>query len=702
MSNIKVFLSIFLSVCLIFVPFSRLKVSADPVISSFVIGLFLSVCLALGFHFDISIADISAWAEAKIQSYLNANGYGSVSAWLGANFESEATVSGSFLGLTPNLWAKLKLAVEASIGSGSDDLPTGGTVSEPVTRSLLSNYYLPCTITIPNVGTYTGDYPVLDYGAIANRQPDFRYTNQFSYGYKYAYNAFPISFPLQMTTQVQVPFTIVSNSVTYNFSYFINNTYTVNSPKPGALSIGDPSTDSNSSLRVPINSFDNRAFYADTLYNAQLAFIPKNGSYQNLIPVFIYHSINGYDYLMYPANFGITIPAFSTGTGSITAYGVGIPQYTFNNADLIYIDLQLGNLNTALQALIALIAALNDNLVTWTIAIQSNSPSDLPEDTTSLIDYVDYCNEQTNLYLSGTSSLAACVGNMYTELYNTLSIVSSSQISTALINTYNAFLSKMTLYSSSMDPGGTLSSVQQFQTALFSLTGTYAQKFAAATSLLDTYISNATGIQETIALYNAYTSYCDTLGYQINLVTDIKSSINQMNAVVDRYLNGTVDASSAMTTLLTLYKNGISNAKSGDQLAAVVAAYQACVDRISLDAFSVDPEGLGDTADDVIQLEDDLISHIDLDALSAMFDFQNWTYINSQEGSLYREFFQKIMNSNSPFYLFIYVPMILGIVSIVLGTRVTLPHKVKASRDDSISRDPKYDRYHSDYTGRGA
>ena len=700
----KVVVSMALVICLIVCPFCT-RVNANPVITSWVIGAFLAVAISMGFYFDINLADISTWVTAKIEAYLQANGFNSIEAWLGANFEAEATISGNFLGLTPNLYARLKAAVEFSIGTGSDDLPQGGTESSPVARSLLSNYYLPCTITIPNVGSFTGDYPIINYEAIADRSPDWNFVNNATQGYRYQYNIFPLSFDPTMSAG-WTQFTIISNNINYNYQFYIDNIYSLSDNTKGTLSLRNyPTTNTPNlnTLKAPINNWNMSSYYANSSYNIQLAFIPHNGDYTKLKPCFIYKAINGVDYLCYFSLNGMTtIPAFSNGNGDITAFGVGTPGYNFNNSDLIYIDLQLGQINSVLQALLALIAAINDNLISWTVAIQTLSPEDLPVNTSAFIDFVDYCNEQTNLYLSGTSSLSACVGNMYQQLYNTISTLTSAPLSDACINAYNAFINKLTLFSTSSDPGGSLSSVQAFQDALSALTGTYNQKITNATSLLDTYINNATGLQEIIGLYNAFTSYCESLGFQINLVTDTKSSISQMNNVVDRYIAGTITSDQALTSLLALYKTGITNSNTADQLGAIVSAYQACVDRVTLNDLAVDPNGLGQTADDVIQMEDDLISHIDLDGLSALLDFQNWTYINSSEGSLYREFFQKIMDSNSPFYLFIYVPMILGIVSIVLGTRVTLPHKVKASHDESITVDPKFDRYHSDYNGRGA
>lgn len=700
----KVLLSVILVICLIFCPICT-KVKANPVIGGFVIGLFLSVAISLGFYFEINDTDISAWVEAKIQAFLQANGYQSIEAWLGANFEAEASVSGTFLGLTPNLYAKIKAAVEFCIGNSNDDLPQGGSESSPVARSLLSNYYLPCEITIPGVGTFTGDYPIINWESIANRSPDYQFVNSNSRAYRYEYNTFPLSFSTSLATD-WTDITIISNNLTYTYSYYINSIKITNNNLSGTLSLGNRS---NSCVKVPINCWNMEAYYANSQYPIQLVFIPRNGSYQNLVPALIYKAINGYTYLCcYLIQDIPSIPAFSNGNGDITAFSVGQPGYTFNNADLIYIDLQLGQLNSALQALLALIAAINDNLVTWTIALQTTSPGDLPVDTTPLIDFVDYCNEQTNLYLSGTSTLANTVGNMYQQLYTTLSGIQSAPLSDACINTYNAFINKLTLFSNYNAYNTNITVVDTFsdycneEYRLFNNgSHTLANALANTNTRFTNALNNATTIQEIIGLCNVYSTFLDRLGINIEKPVYVTTAISSLNDITDNYLSGSIDRGTALSSLLSTYKNSVMSCVSASDIAQIITAYQACLDRISLEDLSIDPDGLGDTADEVISMEDDLLSHIDLDELSVMLDFQNWTYINASEGTLYREFFQKLMDSNSPFYLFIYVPMILGIVGIVLGTRVTLPHKVKESHDDSITVNPNYDRYHSDYTGRG-
>ena len=695
----KCIISIMLVICIIFCPLC-IKVKADLVISSFVIGAFLAVAISLGFYFNVNNTDISAWVQAKINAYLQANGYNSIEAWLGANFQAEASFSGSYLSLTPSLYAKLKLAVEFAIGSGNDQLPSGGTVSDPVMRTIEGGFYFP---SIEYNGTTYTDFPIMDLRPLLASSEavsgtvggtvEFHIIPDLPYGWY-------LPVPTATATQ-NLSFTFSNKTITgYNEIYYSTASSVATYKRYNIVMWGfGGEKNSNGVFTWPSSIMPvNNASWGQLNYDDRVSPVITFGVIDNTpkaVPVLAWKAINGNYYVSYqktPSQYWSWFIPYG-GTTQIDAYSVGLPAYTFNNADLIYIDLQLGQINSTLQAIMDLITAINNNLISWTLAIQSNTPSDLPENTTPLIDYVDYCNEQTNLYLSGTSSISACVGNMYQELYSVLNEVTSSQISTACINTYNAFINKLTLYASLSSTGGSLSSVQAFQDALYLLTGTYDQKIANATSLLDTYISNASGLSEIIGLYNAFTAYCDSLGFQINLITDTKTSISDMNTVVDNYIAGTISSEQALSSLLTLYKTGLNGSKTADQVGAIVSAYQACVDRVTLLGLEIDPDGLGDVSADVINLEDDLLSNIDLNEISSLLAFQNWTYINTSEGSLYREFFQKIMDSSSPFYLFIYVPLILGIVSIILGTRMHLPSKKSSGShsDSSIFNDDSWD-----------
>lgn len=664
----KIILSFILSFALIICPIVKLNTVHAIGIPTFVVGLFLAVCISMGFYFNLHNVNIQSWAETVINAYLTSNGYSSIEAWLGANYESETTVSGSFLGLTPSLFAKLKLAVEFGISSG--DLPSGGSETQPVQKTIQGAWYVP-DFTYTDLRTNTtysfNNYSVshLDEICVNPGGTNLGGTKII----KYIPSQVMFTLPYSFMSTVSTPYRLVdfeSNTVTGYSSFSFNGSdYNRLQTYIGSGYVTSRIMKPHQNV-LPINT-------SSPIYCVPVACTVSGSDW--LIVVFIYQSINGNFYLFTDTSSGYNRIPVVHRTSSSEVYSVGQPQYTFNNADLIYIDLQIGELTSALQALTALLTAINNNLVTWTIALQTNNPGDLPVDTTPFIDFVDYCNEQTNLYLSGTQSLAATVGNMYQELYNTLTGITSSQLSNACINTYNAFINKLTLFSSISDSGGSLYSVQAYQNDLTSLSGTFDQKISSATSLLDTYISNASGLQEIIGLYNAYTSYCDSLGFQINLVTDTKSCISQMNGIVDQFIAGTLSSDQALHSLLTLYKNGLTGANTADQLGAIVSAYQVCVDRVTLLGLEIDPNGLGDVSADVINLEDDLLSNIDLNEISSLLSFQNWTYINASEGSLYREFFQKIMDSDSPFYLYIYVPLILGIVSIILGTRVHLPSK---------------------------
>lgn len=432
------------------------------------------------------------------------------------------------------------------------------------------------------------------------------------------------------------------------------------------------------------------------IYALPFVYIYQSQPY--FIILHVYRSTDSKYYFLVGSRSGVPytlIPAvMSDENGRIISQGQ--PAYNFNQIDTVYIDLQIGELISSIQALTDLITAINANLITATIAIQSNSPSDLPVDTGPYIDFVNYCNEQTNLALSGYHSIAEAVGNMYTEMYDYMETTTSTSLLNAIIGAYNAFINKLTLFqviNGSSGSGSLLQTVQDYQEDLSDIRDSYtygtitsAQAITQASALLYSYVSDAASVEEIIGLNSAYQSFAQDLGLVLDISTNVTSSIVGFNSIVDSFLIGNIDTTTALNSLLTAYKSALQSSKTIDGVTAIISAYQACVDRISLNAFSIDPDTIGTTVPEVIDMEDDLLKQLNINSLSSFLQFQNWQYINTNEGNLYREYFQRIMDSQSPFYVFIYVPLVLGIVGIILGTRIHFGGK-NVSREKHIDHE---------------
>lgn len=675
----KLITAIILSIALILCPIVRVSTIQAIGIPTFVIGLFLAVSLSMGFYFDLHNVNISTWAEGIINAYLTANGYNSIEAWLGLNYESETTVSGSFLGLTPSLFAKIKLAVEFGVSNG--DMPSGGTTTQPTTVNIEPLYYLP-NFTYTDVRlnqTYT--YTNFNVPALSDLVVNAVVTsNQFGAPriIKYIPSNYLYSIPYGYITSVSDGFRLcnfTSNSLT-GYSGFTNQ----NNNSLWLHTVSNDITNHGISNQVNKPSNRNQPINSSTpIYALPVCTLSENSYWFTI--VYGYLATNGNYYIFVNSNDTdwAHIPVV-TNTSSGDIYSVGQPGYNFNNADLIYIDLQIGDLLSALQALTSLITALNNNLVTWTIAIQSSDPNNLPVDTRDFIDFVDYCNEQTNLFLSGTSTISSCVGNMYQELYNILSITSNTTLCDACINTYNAFINKLTLFIQYSNGSGSgsfsnLPLVQDFyddiMTIYDSFNGTnQTTVINNAITLLSNYTSQATTVEDVLGLNAAFENFLSLMDYNLDLPNSITSSISSLNTIVDNFLSGNIDSGTCLTTLLTSYKTSLNSCRTVQETIALLGAYQNCLDRVSLEAFTVDPAGLGTVVPEVIQQEDDLLELVNVQELSSMLQFQNWQFMNSGEANLYREYFQTIFDSDSPFYVFVYVPLVLGIVGIILGTRI--------------------------------
>lgn len=84
------------------------------------------------------------------------------------------------------------------------------------------------------------------------------------------------------------------------------------------------------------------------------------------------------------------------------------------------------------------------------------------------------------------------------------------------------------------------------------------------------------------------------------------------------------------------------------------------------------PDEYVDLSDEYIAAEDEIFALFDREELEAQIAYETWLYqLPIEESSIFKNYFNYLI-SNSPIKFFITVPMCLGLVSILLGTRINL------------------------------
>lgn len=638
-----------------------IKSHASIILGTTVIGLVAAVLLASGFSFDVSNYDITDWITTKINDYLTANNYLTVSDWLGADFERDINVSGKFLGIPFQLWLKLKAAVDWMVQVGN--LPQGGSVSSPVNEYVLSNEYI-AEFILDGVSYY--DIPVYNSILIT--------LNSYSNGAMYSR-----LLSKYITSSIIIP-TSMFDGNTHNFS---SNTYNYTPIFSSGINSGGYWYGGNrygfGYGSIVLQSNTNRPGMAyDSRLPIYLIFLRNNGV---AWPLMIYYGVDGQQYTVsnYTNNNGMYFDIYSR-NGSLNVTSNGNTQYpSFNNSDPVYIDLQIGDLTSSLSSLTDLIIALNQNLVEATIALQEASQSDLPVDTTPFKQLVDSYEEVTNDVISGDISITSGLSSMYTLLAGSLQNITNPALSDACINAYNAFVNKLSLFQSAgggSTPNYTYTTVQTLQGQLDTLYNnyqngniTYDSMLTAAANDLSLAVEDAISTQEIISLNSVYQSFLQMVGAVIEGSTYSKGVVQQFDEVLEDYADGTISRSAALTQLKSIYQLGMASAKTAVDVGVIISGYQAALDQIAVDNFTITTT-TGDLVTDVTNMESDLVGQIDLDQFEAYIDFNNWRFLPQSEAGLYREYFQRIMDSQSPFYVFIYIPLILSMVGIILGSRI--------------------------------
>lgn len=611
--------------------------------------------------------------------------------WITAAQTGNIGVNGEYLSMPPSLFDTISEFIQWL--KDGKKIPVNGSVTNPVIQPVVASAYLDLT------GSFTGQYPVYYISQLGSTSSVW--TNGF---YIYRVNNIPSDgflFPLSwFNFPSQLRYTFTNNNNTINiysgrFSGSISGNYYFGQALPFQFPFADNSSNYITGY-FGLPTIDNPSSYSfipDSSFTPFISFVLMSNDEYRARPFLFYKGIDGNYYTSYFNNIysisynGVSYPLFLNTfkrSGNVNIESIGNSNPTFNDTDKIYIDLQLGDLSSVSIALTDLLSAINQNLINATIAIQEANSANLPVDTTPFIQLVQSYEELTNDVISGEVSITSGLTSMYTLLSGSIANITNPTLTNACISAYNAFLNKLSLFQSAgggSNPNYTYTTVQTLQGQLNTLYSnyisgiiTYSNMLTIAASDLSDAVEDATSTQEIISLNSVYQSFIDYVGATIQGSTYSKDVLDNFEDILDDYESGSISASEALSQLKSEYQLGISSAKTAVDVGAIVSGYQASIDQISVHTFDLSVAS-ADNINETLDLEADLISKFDLSEFESYINFNQWQLMNNQEANLYREYFQRILNENSPFFGFIFYPLVLSMVGLLLGTRVHFKRK---------------------------
>lgn len=160
---------------------------------------------------------------------------------------------------------------------------------------------------------------------------------------------------------------------------------------------------------------------------------------------------------------------------------------------------------------------------------------------------------------------------------------------------------------------------------------------------------------------------------------------SKMGSTVDQFANGDIDLSNAMNSLSSDFTSALSGAQTVDEAQAVTAVYQANLKKLEvrneikmMQAFD---DAMTDEEFQQIQnyyaAESELVESFDVAEFDSMLQLEAWyLQLPVDESAEYKKFFDYLLN-DSPLRLFVIIPLTMGLVTILLGTRMyTRPEPV--------------------------
>lgn len=153
-----------------------------------------------------------------------------------------------------------------------------------------------------------------------------------------------------------------------------------------------------------------------------------------------------------------------------------------------------------------------------------------------------------------------------------------------------------------------------------------------------------------------------------------------MLSTVGRFATGDLDLSDAMPSLHNDFIQALNVAQTVDEAQAVTAVYKVNLKMLEvlneihmMQAFD---DAMTDEEFQQIQdyyaAESDLVESFDVAEFDAMLQFEAWyLQLPVDESAQYKRFFDYLLN-DSPLRLFVIIPLTMGLVTILLGTRMRI------------------------------
>lgn len=212
-------------------------------------------------------------------------------------------------------------------------------------------------------------------------------------------------------------------------------------------------------------------------------------------------------------------------------------------------------------------------------------------------------------------------------------------------------------------------------------------------SSISSSISNATSYSEKLF-------YVSLGQFEIDRLTQISNDKSLSNITgtmqpsldntIDNFVSGSSTLESALSSLGSTFDTQLGLAETPEQAQTVAITYQVALKKLELQAQIKAAQNLDDAiSDDEMAImkdyyenESELINRFDIESFSSQLAYDTWMLqLPSDEAVEYRKFFDYIMQ-DSPIRLFIIIPMSMGLVSLVLGTSITMVRRYGFSRGD--------------------
>lgn len=299
--------------------------------------------------------------------------------------------------------------------------------------------------------------------------------------------------------------------------------------------------------------------------------------------------------------------------------------------------------------------------------------------------------------------------NLYTPDPSTKSFVKSSYIDTLKVyfvcfnnvpaGTYQVSTSSMSNQTEKFCFGVYASQCNVYQNIITSVTTGSTSYTEAIDQIMDVYES--TKVDEFGALVDVHqrtinaielTNTLEQLNMSMSSVAAQNASAlsSKMGSTVDQFANGEINLSNAMSSLSSDFSSALSGAQTVDEAQAVTAVYKANLKNLEvrneIQMMQVFDDAMTDEEFQQIQdyyaAESELVNAFDVADFEAQLQFDNWFLLLPQKEAFdYKRFFDYLLNDSEIRY-FIIIPLTMGLVSIIMGTRMRVRPSSSGKGDD--------------------